>query len=75
MILLLINNLDKFSQHLKFKSFEDWYSVSPEDFAEFGGKSLLREFYGNSVAKAVCTIYPEFNWDVWRFGKVLFELQ
>eukprot|EP01114_Cavostelium_apophysatum_P009073 TRINITY_DN2214_c0_g1_i3.p1 TRINITY_DN2214_c0_g1~~TRINITY_DN2214_c0_g1_i3.p1 ORF type:complete len:535 (-),score=134.61 TRINITY_DN2214_c0_g1_i3:1649-3253(-) len=53
---------------LVIKNWTDWYHVKKEDFHKNQGGGLLRHYYGDSVAKAVTSIFPEHPWQLHRFG-------
>jgi hypothetical protein len=44
--------------------------VSLSDIVERGGASMMTSIYENSPSKALQTVYPEINWQIWRFEKV-----
>lgn len=44
------------------KQIEDWYSVTPEDVIDGGGATLVNQYYGGSLIKALCAIFPG-TWD------------
>ncbi len=48
----------------------DWYYVKTEDLAKNCGASLIAFYYGNSLCQALSVVYPEYNWQFWKFGKV-----
>jgi hypothetical protein len=54
---------------LKLKELKDFYSVKYEEIVEKGGKSIL-EHYNDSIFHALRSIYPEFQWQGWKFDKV-----
>jgi hypothetical protein len=56
------------AKELQVKSFEDWYSVSYLDIRKAGGAGLLKK-YGNSQAKMLQAVYPEYNWYFPFFAK------
>jgi hypothetical protein len=51
-------------------SWEDWYSISNEVVHSFGGEPLLHDYYGGSLINALAKIYPEFQWQAWKFQNV-----
>eukprot|EP01114_Cavostelium_apophysatum_P019887 TRINITY_DN6524_c0_g1_i1.p1 TRINITY_DN6524_c0_g1~~TRINITY_DN6524_c0_g1_i1.p1 ORF type:complete len:431 (+),score=67.85 TRINITY_DN6524_c0_g1_i1:54-1346(+) len=61
--------LDQVAEELQIIDWESWYHVQPESIVEFGGRSLL-EYYGNSLIKALETVYPEHSWKTYKFDKV-----
>ena len=48
------------------QNLDGWYDVSMDQIREAGGEKLL-EHYNGSIYKALKTIYPNFNWEFWRF--------
>eukprot|EP01114_Cavostelium_apophysatum_P021760 TRINITY_DN7678_c1_g1_i3.p1 TRINITY_DN7678_c1_g1~~TRINITY_DN7678_c1_g1_i3.p1 ORF type:complete len:362 (-),score=85.74 TRINITY_DN7678_c1_g1_i3:265-1350(-) len=60
---------DDLAHRLNIKSFEDWYNVSEADVSQNGGAGLLRSHYNGSHVKALVAIYPEHDWQPWRFAK------
>jgi len=57
------------TKELNIKDMEDWYDVKEETIRAKGGNSFMTN-YKNSLAKALMTVYPEHNWQPWRFGSV-----
>jgi hypothetical protein len=49
---------------------EDWYKVTTKSVINAGGKSIVRHYYDNSLAKALVTIYSDHDWQEWRFQKL-----
>jgi hypothetical protein len=45
---------------------EDWYKISLSDILHRDGAGIIN-IYGNSHSKALKNIYPEFDWEEWRF--------
>jgi hypothetical protein len=48
---------------------EDWYKISSQMVHQNQGGALLKEYYQDSLAQALLKIYPEHNWQVWRFER------
>ncbi len=48
----------------------DWYYVSIQQVAKYGGSGLLHR-YGNSLTQALRSIYPQHNWKAWRFSDII----
>jgi hypothetical protein len=45
-----------------------WYEViTTETVRQFNGTSLLSELYRGSIWKMVTTLFPNYNWQFWRF--------
>jgi hypothetical protein len=51
---------------LNIQNMEDWYHVSWADLNRFGGVKLLH-YHGNSLHKALQTIYPNHAWKPFKF--------
>jgi hypothetical protein len=51
---------------LKLNKHEDWYNVKLEDLRKRGLSGLLPK-YGNSLAKLLPAVFPEYEWKVWKF--------
>ena len=60
--------LNEFEKKLKFKSLDDWYSISHCQFRENNGEVLLKKYKGN-IVKLLQTNYPNYNWDIGRLAK------
>jgi hypothetical protein len=53
------------------KKLDDWYHVNADDFIKkTGAGSFLRSKYSSSIAAACRAVYPEHQWQEWRFSKV-----
>lgn len=61
--------LDWLGEQIAIKNKEGWYKVSASEIKKRGGPGLLTH-YGGSVAKALKTIYPDYNWQFWKFSAV-----
>jgi len=53
---------------LNFKSFEDWYNVTKRDINKYGGSGILSN-YNNSLVNALLSVYPDFDWIIWKFNQ------
>jgi len=50
---------------------EQWYAIRTEDLKHIKSANfILKRFYGNSLVVALTTLYPDTNWQLWRFSKV-----
>ena len=49
-------------EKLCLKSTEDWYQITINDVNDNFGKSLLSEYYGGSLSKALLEIYSDYKW-------------
>lgn len=54
---------------LGYKNMDDWYNITVEDIHNNGGHSFLG-FYCGSPSSALQRVYPEHNWQLWRFKVV-----
>lgn len=73
--------MDWLSAELKIKDMSDWYKVTKEvksitnqilimkDFKNHGGSSLLLKHNG-SVQRVLCSVYPDYNWQVNNFPHI-----
>jgi hypothetical protein len=64
------NYFDWLALQFKFDTPEDWYGLKKTDILDRGGGRLLDDYYNGSIARAICSIYPEFQWQPWRFTNV-----
>jgi hypothetical protein len=55
---------------LEIKDPSDWYSISRHDVDNHGGYSLLHHYYNDHLGKALQTLYPNIEWQQWRFARV-----
>eukprot|EP01114_Cavostelium_apophysatum_P015052 TRINITY_DN4029_c1_g1_i1.p1 TRINITY_DN4029_c1_g1~~TRINITY_DN4029_c1_g1_i1.p1 ORF type:complete len:534 (-),score=127.16 TRINITY_DN4029_c1_g1_i1:1284-2885(-) len=61
--------MDQLAKKLNVQKWEDWYKVTYSDIVDNGGKVISR-LYGHSHIKTITTVYPEHNWEYWKFNKV-----
>jgi len=50
-----------------FESMESWYLMRRSDFERYTGGAVINNHYGGSPRKAICDIYPEYDWKPWKF--------
>ena len=50
---------------LGYQQMEDWYNLTVAHVYNNGGKGLLANYYNNSPAKALQSVYPEHVWSCW----------
>lgn len=66
-------NRSEFLKHLfsllGYRSLNDWYRTSHEDFTHNGGSALLK-YYGGSHVMAIIDNYPGQDWLEWEFNYV-----
>lgn len=53
-----------------FKTMDDWYKVRKEDIVSRHGAGLLMHRYGNCFPLALASIYPDHEWQSWRWPKM-----
>lgn len=58
---------DWLGKQLGYKTLDDWYKVTVEDFRSNGGGSMLTSYYASSPSKALQTVYNGHNWDLEKF--------
>eukprot|EP01114_Cavostelium_apophysatum_P006341 TRINITY_DN1760_c0_g1_i4.p1 TRINITY_DN1760_c0_g1~~TRINITY_DN1760_c0_g1_i4.p1 ORF type:complete len:435 (+),score=98.75 TRINITY_DN1760_c0_g1_i4:205-1509(+) len=56
------------SKELKVTKLEDWYKVKVEDISK--AKSLIDNCYGGSLAAWLSSLFPDYEWQEWKFSKV-----
>lgn len=59
--------LDWLEVQLGIEENEDWYHVSKQDFADYGGAGLLNNYYQDSVSIALRELRSQVRWQPWRF--------
>ncbi len=52
-----------------YRTTDDWYQLTEQDFRQHHGKELLRDYYDNSPIAAVRELWPGQNWQAWRFRR------
>jgi hypothetical protein len=66
-----LQHREKFFNHLMSlvgcDTLEDFYRISPEDIAQYGGKVLLERVYDGHLTTALQSIYPNHTWLPWKF--------
>jgi hypothetical protein len=60
---------DWLAKQLDIKTPDDWYNVKLADVDKLHGAGLLHQ-YGNSLVKALANVYPEYQWNEWKFTQV-----
>jgi len=60
---------DWLGKKLGYTAMEDWYKVKIIDFAHNHGWSVVYG-YENTPAKAIANIYPEHDWELWKFDPI-----
>jgi hypothetical protein len=49
---------------------DDWYSITNVQAVKAGGSTIIRKHYHGSLIRALATIYPDHEWQAWRFRNV-----
>src|SRR5690606_14683939 len=50
---------------------EDWYSITYADCISFvESRILVDRFHGHSHTNALVFVYPDTNWNIWKFSRV-----
>jgi len=60
--------MDWLGEELGYTKPEDWYGIARLDFVRNSGDSLCARF-DHSPVKAVCSIYPEYEFLPWKFKR------
>jgi hypothetical protein len=60
---------DHIAESMNWKKLDEWYNARISTLKE-PAPSIIKNFYNNSLLKALETIYPEYNWLPWRFSVV-----
>jgi hypothetical protein len=53
---------DRLGRQLGIQSMDDWYKISSIEVKNKGGSKFLKQYYGDSLSKALGTVYSEHNW-------------
>jgi hypothetical protein len=57
------------SKDLGLTSMNDWYSVKKEDITSRNGAGVLVHRYANCVSLALADVFPEHEWQSWRWNR------
>jgi len=63
------NYLDWLGIQLGFTDLNDWYRIFHQDIVDYGGIGILTKYDG-SPSKMLQSVYPEHNWNIYKFDKV-----
>jgi hypothetical protein len=58
-------------QEMKIERIEQWYKVRLQDLENRSGSLLMESKYNGLVNKLLVRLYPEIQWQPWRFEKVV----
>jgi len=61
--------VEHLGRKLGISNLNDWYHVRVQNFNDLGGAGLLKR-YGGSLIKMLHFLYPNHNWQPWRFEAV-----
>ncbi len=51
-------------------SYDDWYNLKhPDAVSNSRTGWIISHYYGSSLGKALSTLYPDYHWKPWLFGK------
>jgi hypothetical protein len=69
-----VSNQRRFFEAIRLKlgveTMEDWYGISGKAVQDLGANGLMPYHYRGSIVRALMTVYPEHEWDPWRFSRV-----
>jgi hypothetical protein len=54
-------------QNLGYKTLDDFYILSTDYIRQSGAKALLDYYFEGSLSFALQSVYPNYNWLLWRF--------
>jgi len=55
------------AKRLGVRTYEDWYYINILDVKDAEIRSLLMTHYDNSLIRALISVYPEFDWKIYKF--------
>jgi hypothetical protein len=61
--------LDRIKIQLGLQHWNDWYSVRNHQVIQLGGGGLL-QYFGGSLSSSLTSIYPNHNWEPWKFHQI-----
>jgi hypothetical protein len=50
-------------------SMDQWYDVTSKKIRDHGGAGLMELHYANSVSRALMDLFPNHEWESWRFAQ------
>jgi hypothetical protein len=59
--------LDWIGEQLQVERQEDWYNFTSTSICDIGGTGLIVGHYSGSLFSTLKNVYPEFDWDPFRF--------
>lgn len=60
---------DWLGKKLGYTHLDDWYNITKDQIDKHGGAGLLAQCYNNSPWGALEAVYPEHEWQPWRYQK------
>jgi len=60
--------LEEIGFRLRLKDPNDWYKLEAHDIINTGSECLFHQFYRGSFREALISIFPEHDWQLWRFS-------
>jgi hypothetical protein len=61
---------DWLEDELGIEKKEDWYKINRKEVQRRGGSWVLKKYYGDSLVRALLTVYPDHNWLLWMFQRI-----
>eukprot|EP01027_Heterolobosea_sp_BB2_P018850 GEZU01026495.1.p1 GENE.GEZU01026495.1~~GEZU01026495.1.p1 ORF type:complete len:840 (+),score=185.05 GEZU01026495.1:594-3113(+) len=61
---------DRIAQQLGIRELDGWYDVTAQEVLARGGSGLLNNHYAGSLVQALKAVYPEHQWNEWRFSSL-----
>src|SRR5690606_28144618 len=59
---------DWLAERLEICDIKDWYGITWKDVAKQNGASVLNVYKG-SLVRALTSVYPNSEWEVWTFER------
>ncbi len=56
------------SNRFNIQQLDDWYSIKITDLHAEGCKELVQRYYKGSLLSALKRIYPDYDWQPWKFA-------
>lgn len=62
--------MEELGKYMGFKTKSDFYSLTSQDIANYGGSHLINKFYKGSPFLLMQSIFHEEKWVPWKFSQV-----
>jgi hypothetical protein len=62
--------LEAVGKQLGVVNMDDWYLITKTHVSELGGAKMLNTYYKGSLSNALLTLFPEYEWQPWKFSQV-----